>query len=55
MRDPKQDVIDALNAAIELVGKVVTGEVTQDDSGTGLLASYRAQFVDALEALKKQK
>ena len=49
----KQDVVDALEAAIELVGGVVTGEVTQDDSGTGLLASYKQQFREALADMNR--
>ena len=42
----------ALEAAIELVGKVVTGQITQDASNTGVLACYREQFTSALQALK---
>lgn len=54
-RQPQAIVVAALEAAIALVGRVVTGEVTRDDSATGVLASYRLQFADALDALKKQK
>lgn len=55
MTDTQTAVVAALEAAVELVGKVVTGEVTRDDSATGVLAAYRLQFSDALDALKKQK
>jgi hypothetical protein len=54
-QDTQAIVVAALEAAIALVGHVVTGEVTRDDSATGVLASYRLQFADALDALKKQK
>lgn len=49
MSDPK--IREALEAGIELVGNVASGKVTRHDLTTGVLASYRIDFEDALKAL----
>ena len=49
---PDEKIVEALEAAVELVGKVVAGDVTQEDSNTGVLASYAQQFRDALDLVR---
>jgi hypothetical protein len=46
------ELLAALESAVELVGEIVTGKVTQDDFNTGVLAAYRDIFEDAITKAK---
>jgi hypothetical protein len=48
----KAELLAALESAVELVGEIVTGKVTQDDFNTGVLAAYRDIFDDAITRAK---